>query len=132
MRIILFVSVCTLANLGCRERWKDDHFGRSFINRVYQRDNSVLSDLEPQSLLREFAAQRLAALLDTLPQPPVSIRLIQDETVYGFDEAPPVSRRLTYLVKGGSRNRNLVLSLVSENGRTYVDAVWTTQPAPKH
>jgi len=121
-----------MASLNCSESSRDNRFARSFINRVYQRDTSVYSQMEPRSLLRAFAAIRLAAVLDSLPPPPVSIRLIQHETVLGMDAAPEVSRRLTYLVKGGSRERGVVLSLVSENGRTYVDAVWTTQPPPAH
>ena len=132
IRVILFVSVCTMANLNCNESSRDDRFARSFINLVYQRDTSVFSQLEPRSLLREFAAKRLAALLDSLPPPPVSLRLVEHQMVYGMDAAPEVSRQLTYLLKGGSRETRVDLRLVSESGRTYVDAVWATQPALAH
>ena len=132
IRFILFVSVCTTATLGCSERFRDDHFARSFINRVYQRDTSVLSDLEPRSLLREFAAKRLPALLDSLPPPPVSIRLVEREKLLGFDEAPPISYQLTYLIGAGSRETRVDLWLVPENGRTYVEEVRATRAVPAH
>ena len=132
IRVILFVSVCTMASLNCSESSRDDRFARSFINRVYQRDTSVFAQLEPGSLLRTFAAKRLAALLDSLPPPPVSIRLVEHQLAYGMDAAPEVSRQLTYLVKSGSRAMRVDLRLVSDSGRTYVDALWATPPAPAH
>jgi hypothetical protein len=133
MRVILFVLVCTTASLSCSESSRDDHFARSFIDRVYQRDTSVFSQLEPRSLLREFAAKKLATVADQLPPPPPdSVRLVRREKLYGMDEAPEVSYQLTYLIYGASRETRLDIWLVPENGRTYVDEVQATQIAPAH
>ena len=121
-----------MASLNCSESARDDRFARSFIYRVYQRDNSVLSQLEPRSLLREFAAKRLAALLDSLPPPPVSIHLVHRERLLGMDEAPPISHELTYLIDGASRQSRVAILLVPENGRTYVEEIRVVQTGPAH
>jgi hypothetical protein len=131
--LILFVLVCTTASLSCHESSRDDHFARSFINRVYQRDTAVFSQLEPGSLLSEFAAKRLASVADRLPPPPPdSVRLVGRETLYGMDAAPSVSRKLSYLIDAASRETRVDLWLVTKNRRTYVYEVQATQTAAAH